>query len=206
MKQYRVYFLDFDGTLFDTLDSLVEIYNAGFRYLGYEIGREEASRYMHVSLEETAKLAKVPANKALKWGMLIAGALETDAAIREVKPYPDVIPFLEKMETLGYKASIVTGNTASHVQKVLAHNKMERFFDGIYSGADYKPKPAPDALLAGIASYKGLSKKDCVYVGDSLQDPECARNALVDGILLDRHDEYGDYQGTKIKTLADLLL
>ena len=171
MKQYQVYFLDFDGTLFDTLDSLVEIYNAGFRYLGYEIGREEASRYM-----------------------------------REVKPYPDVIPFLEKMETLGYKASIVTGNTASHVQKVLAHHQMERFFDGIYSGADYKPKPAPDALLAGIASYKGLSKKDCVYVGDSLQDPECARNALVDGILLDRHDEYGDYQGTKIKTLADLLL
>lgn len=204
MKRYCVYFMDFDGTLFDTLDSLVEIYNAGFRYLGYEIGREEASRYMHVSLEETALLAKVPKEKALKWGMLIGNALETDAAINEVKPYREVGEFLGKLKVLGLDASVVTGNTVSHVDKVLRHNGLRKYFDGIYSGVDYKPKPEPDCLLAGIASYRGLAKKDAVYVGDSLQDVECASRAGIDGILIDRGNEHPDYRGAKIKSLLDL--
>lgn len=206
MKRYAVYFFDFDGTLVDSLDSLVEIYNAGFRYLGYEISKEQASQYMHISLQETADVANVPESKRLKWAQLIVDALHGEAAVKATHDFPEVREVLSKLKTLGCDISVVTGNTVEHSRAVLENLGLLSYFDGFYSGNDYKPKPEPDALLAGIASYKGLSKKDCVYIGDSLQDVECASRAGIDGILIDRNDEHPDFKGTRIKDLRDIFL
>lgn len=205
MKDYSLYLIDFDGTLFDTLDSLVRVYNAGFRLLGYEITRKEASEYMHVSLEETCEIRKVPMEKRREFSIAIGKALLDREAIHDIHPFIDVIPLLEGLKKKGKRIGIATGNTSAHVLEVLRYWKLDHYFEGIYSGSEIKPKPNPDILIKGMKELGDFSKEQCVYIGDSLQDPLTATNAGIDGILIDRNNEHPDYQGLKINSLASLL-
>ena len=53
MKSYDVYLFDFDGTLFDTLDSLVGVYKTALRSVGYDCTKEDAAKYMHFCISTT---------------------------------------------------------------------------------------------------------------------------------------------------------
>ena len=46
MKDYKVYLLDFDGTLFDTYYSLTFIYRYAFAKIGYNCTPEQTAEFM----------------------------------------------------------------------------------------------------------------------------------------------------------------
>ena len=82
----------------------------------------------------------------------------------------------------GYRAAMLASDAVYDCRKELA----ELFFGGLIESAvgeseTVRLKPCPDAVLAA-AKLMGVSKDECVYVGDSEVDIETARRAGMDCI------------------------
>ncbi|MBQ4254785.1 MAG: HAD hydrolase-like protein, partial [Bacilli bacterium] len=52
MKEQEIYVFDFDGTLFDTLESLYPTFRYGFDAIGVTVTDEEIEEFTHHSLQE----------------------------------------------------------------------------------------------------------------------------------------------------------
>jgi phosphoglycolate phosphatase len=207
MKEYSAYLLDFDGTLFDTLDSLVGVYQTAFREIGRDCTKEDVSFYMHMSLSETCDYLHIDDPKIRQiFYKKTAEALDYPEYLDQIHIYPDVIPTIKALLKKHKKVGIVSGNTENHISLVLARFNIKTLFS-FYVGNSpaRKPKPSADPINYARTFIPAYGPKEIVYVGDSLQDPETAKNAGVDGILLERNKEYPSYSGKKIASLKELL-
>jgi HAD superfamily hydrolase (TIGR01549 family) len=206
MKQYKAYLLDFDGTLFDTLESLVSVYEQGFKVVGKHCSLEETAHFMHMSLSETAQELGLNPDETKRMIEATDEALDDPGSIKLIQIFLDVRPLLKELKKRKVMVGIVSGNMPTHIKMVLKRFRLENAFSFVI-GADpsRQPKPSGDPIFAALAKMKGISPSEVVYVGDSLQDPLTAHNGGIDGILLERHQEYPDYRGVKIASLLDLL-
>lgn len=208
MKKYDVYLLDFDGTMADSARSLVEVYRAGFDEVGVPYDPNMAKVYMHMSLDQTAKMVGITDyDDLVKFAVKIGEALDYPENLVTIDFFPETRSVCKTLHESGKKLSVVSGNTETHIRLVLKAQNLEELFDGVVGTVpERRPKPYPDPILAALENYPGVSKDKAVYVGDSLQDVEAARAAGIDGILIDRNDEHPDFEGVKIQSLNDLLL
>ena len=206
MKHYKVYLLDFDGTLADSLESIVEPYVEGFKRVGVELQKKDVEDAIHHSVGQTLEKHRVrDPHKIRQFLETFFYYFETEENIKKVKIYAEVPSFLERGRQKGVLFGVVSGNSVSHIKRVLALFKLDSYFSFYVGGEENrKPKPYPDPLYAAFEYVKDVSKSDIVYVGDSLQDIECAKNAGIDGILLERNGEYPAVRVPKIHTLNDL--
>ena len=206
MRNYRAYFLDFDGTLFDTLDSLVGVYRSGFQAIGRDCTKEQVAVYMHMSLAQTCDYLHIAdEEQRSRFTLQIQEALDYPEFIAQIKIYDDVIPTLHRLEERGKSIAIVSGNTERHIGLVLERfNLSHRFSFIVGSSPTRRSKPSADPILFAMKHLPSVCFSDVVYIGDSLQDPQTAIAGGVDGILLERNKEYPNYHGQKIATLLEL--
>ena len=206
MKNYKVYLLDFDGTLVDSFESIVEPYTEAFKKIGIDFKREDVEDAIHHALSQTLEKHHVQDPQKLRQFLeTFSYYFEAEENIRKVKIFAEVPSFLERGRQKGVLFGVVSGNSVDHIKRVLALFQIDQYFSFYVGGEkNRRPKPYPDPLYAAFEYVKGFSKSDIVYVGDSLQDIECAKNAGIDGILLERRGEYPDVAATKIHTLNDL--
>ena len=59
MKNYDIYLFDFDGTTFDTKESLVPVFKSAFAAIGMDCTPEQAHHYMHQNVLQTLFLVVV---------------------------------------------------------------------------------------------------------------------------------------------------
>jgi phosphoglycolate phosphatase len=207
MKEYRAYLFDFDGTLFNTLDSLVGVYQTGFREIGMDCTKKDVSVYMHMSLTQTLdKLGVVDELLRKTFIAKIAEALDYPEYVAKIQLYEDVIPTISALANRGKIIGICSGNTSKHIELVLQQFGLQtKFAFFIGNSPDRLPKPAPDVINYAKTLMPGVGDNQMVYIGDSLQDPLTAEHAKIDGILLERDLEYPKYPDVKISSLRDLL-
>ena len=92
------------------------------------------------------------------------------------KAYDGIEELLSELNAKGMKTAVVSNKADFAVQTLV-----EKYFKGLF---DYsvgekegvRRKPYPDSLICAM-DYLGVSKDDCVYVGDSDVDIETARNS-----------------------------
>lgn len=92
------------------------------------------------------------------------------------KAYDGIEELLSELNAKGMKTAVVSNKADFAVQTLV-----EKYFKGLF---DYsvgekegvRRKPYPDSLICAL-DYLGVSKDDCVYVGDSDVDIETARNS-----------------------------
>lgn len=207
MKNYDLYILDFDGTLFDTRDSMPVIFKKGLAAIGKDVDEELGKQLMHYSLPDSFKILGIT-DKEEQWKayMAILEALDSPEVLAMTHPFPETQTVLDSLLEEGKKIAIASSNSAEHIALALQIHKMEKYGQVIVGSTENKrPKPYPDLLLECLKACHWENKETAVYIGDSLQDMLCAKSAGIDGILLERHGEYPDYEETKIDTLLELL-
>ncbi|MCQ2742860.1 MAG: HAD family hydrolase [Bacilli bacterium] len=206
MKQYKAYLFDFDGTLFNTVESLIPCFRYAFKAIGEDCTDEEVAEFIHHSIQEVVMMKQIPMEKWKTFGDAILESVNFKEVIEATKEFPDTYKTIKALNEKNIPVGVVSGNCESHMELVLEHFGINGLFGPLTGNESYKnPKPNAEPVLVGLRRIGAEPSHDCLYVGDSLQDIEAAQNAGVDGVLIDRNNQYPDFKGVKIHSLEELI-
>lgn len=203
MKKYSLYLFDFDGTLFNTIDSLKEIYKMTFAKYGIVPTKEDYTIFITLSLPRAMTYKGIDIKHKKEFCDCFNTNVLSERVTKKTKFYPDSMKFMHYLEKHNIKYGIVSGSGKKRIQMIYDYLKLD--FSKVHvcvGNESYKnAKPAPDPILIALKKAKYLNRKnEVLYVGDAWQDQECAKLAGVDYINIKRpHNKKGD-----IKSLFDL--
>ena len=203
MKKYSLYLFDFDGTLFDTADSLKEIYKMTFAKYGVVPTKKDYITFITLSLPRAMKYKGLDMKYRKEFCKLFNTNVLSDQVVKKTKFYKDSMKFMKYLEKSKINYGIVSGSSKYRVKMVLDYLKLD--YDKLtvcVGNESYKnAKPNPEPILVALKKAGYLKKKkEVVYIGDAWQDEACAKAAGVDYIKIKRpHNKAGD-----IKSLFDL--
>jgi phosphoglycolate phosphatase len=161
---------DFDGTIADTVDAGVEIFNGLARKYGFsEITDENAQELRAKGPRAAMKALEVPMRRvptvlrSLRSG--IRSALPSVEAIEGMRT--TLLDLREK----GYQLGIVTSNSTENVRQFLKDHQME-FFDYIQAGTGIFNKASK---IKKVMKREELKCEETIFVGDEIRDIEAAK-------------------------------
>ena len=210
MKQYKVYLFDFDGTLFDTLPSSIYVFKEAFSKKGIELNEEDILYYTRVPIPETYRkiVLSYKEEDIEPFLDMITELVNSKESNKRISIYKDTYDFILDLKMSEATLGIVTSNNEKHVKDVLKMFDMDfGLFDVIVGNETVKEtKPDPTPILTALKKIQEpFTLDEVVYVGDAINDVLAAQNAGIDGILLDRHNEYAKEKYTRIQSLEELL-
>jgi HAD superfamily hydrolase (TIGR01549 family) len=170
---------DFDGTLADSMNLLLEITNE----LAGEFG------YRTVTMEQITELQKLSSRDILKvsgisfWQVpliLRRFKLAFRKKASKVQLFPEVVQMLHSLKVGGYKLGIVSSNSVENIVAVLQHHQIDHLFTFISSGSIFGKGQAIKASLR--ANY--IRPTEAMYVGDEIRDIDAARHSHIPSIAV----------------------
>lgn len=177
-----VILFDFDYTLGDSTDGIIESTNFALENLGYhKHEREEIKRTIGYTLEESFFMLepKGTQEEALLYHDYFVKKAD-EVMVNNTVLYPGVKELLNDLKNNGYQIGIVTTKFTYRIESIFKKNGLTGVLDTIVGGdVVTKKKPDPEGIM------KALEELDCeteqvLYVGDSIVDAKCAKNAKVD--------------------------
>lgn len=191
MRSYDIYLFDFDGTTFDTQESLVPVFKAAFASIGMDCTPEQSHHYMHQSVAQTLQERNVPNSLYETFGDAIREAIDLPEAIAACHPFPETKEVLACLKRQAKRASFVSGNASRHIRLCLDYWGVPvSHYEFVIGNDEYKKgKPDPEPILCALKHMNVLPGPRVCYVGDSYQDVECAKAAGVDAIFISRNGE-----------------
>ena len=169
--------LDLDGTLMDTLETIVQAMNAAC---------DDLDLSPPFRAEELRPTIGMPVQRQLQLLRGIVGPIADDftdryyahftrAVERGVHLYPEVMEAFPSLA--GRPIASMSTRRAHQVDQMLRVTGLRGFFRSIVGGDQVsRPKPFPDLPLLG-AKALGVSPDACVVVGDSPVDIQAGRSA-----------------------------
>ncbi|WJE54764.1 HAD family hydrolase [Bacillus cereus] len=163
MLKYIVF--DFDGTLVDSQDIFVPIYNQLAENHGYKTIREEDIEPLRkLSISERCKQLHVPLYKlpilAVEFYKLY------QPAIKDLVLFHGMKEVLDELHGKGYEIAIISSNSEEHIKVFLHNNQIEDIQDVFCS----KNLFGKDKIIKKFLKAKKITEKDMVYVGDEQRD------------------------------------
>ena len=205
MKDYKCYLFDFDGTIVDSFESMVYIFLSALEKFGLKGEVNEVLQYSRQPISKTFFDKGGKKEDLRDFFDVTIGLLNEEINLYKNQLFEDTLSCVNALKEKGHKVGIVTSNSDSHVKEILEHLNVDpNIFDVIVGfEATDKHKPEAEPILKGMELLN--VNNGVVYIGDSLDDMKSAKNAKVDGILIERHNEYGDYKEEKITSLMELV-
>jgi len=164
---------DFDGTIADTFDLALEIYNTiAPEYNCRPAGPEDHELLRTKKPQELLKTYGVSRLKLLT--LLLRIRKELSRHIPDIKLVSGMEAALREIRNSGYKMGILTSNSVSNVSRFLDINNLSGLFDFIYSGRSLFGK---EKVIRRLLIHENLSVERVIYVGDETRDIEATKNA-----------------------------
>ncbi|MGL5086046.1 MAG: HAD family hydrolase [Clostridium sp.] len=182
---YKAVIFDLDGTLLDTLEDLANACNYALKECGLKT--HETEKYKRFVGDGRFKLIERIISKEDNTEELFNKVLKLydeyylEHMVDETKPYDGIINLLEQLKSLGIKLCVVSNKPHEFAEEMV--NKYFGNKINIVYGQrlNYKTKPDPETIFEVIKEL-GISKDECLYVGDSNVDVLTAKNAGVKSI------------------------
>lgn len=183
MNKINTVFWDFDGTLVDTNDVILESWQVTYEhYYGHRMPVEHITRCFGEPLLVTMA-REFPEVDPLE-SAEVYRSYQRDFAYTKVKEIPGVFELVDELRAMGYKQCIVTSRTTESALRYLELFGKLDSFDGMVTCDDteaHKPDPAP-ILLA--LEKMNCSRDEVLMIGDGVFDVKCANNAGVKVVLV----------------------
>ena len=123
----QVILFDFDGTIADTYQAIVDITNNLSTEFGYKaLAQEELLLIKNLSSREIVKRSEISIFKLPFLVRRIRAELSKEIA--ELSPIPDMTQTLFELQSRGYVLGIVTSNIRENVETFLNKNKLNSLF------------------------------------------------------------------------------
>lgn len=169
------FIFDFDGTLADSLEMGVEIYNEQiapkFRCKKIEEKNMEilkGTNFHKLLKDHNVSFLKLP---------ILLFQLKRKMAKRmdEIQLIDDIKSSLNKLYKMGYKMGVLTSNNKKNVKSFLKHYEIDDLFEFVYAEKNPLGK---DRAIKKIMKLENLN--DIIYVGDESRDIDACKKAGVD--------------------------
>lgn len=171
----KIIIFDFDGTIADTRNTVVKIANQLAVEFNYQsIDEEELLRLSHLSSREIIQQSPVPPYKIPF--LLRKLKKELNKEISRLKPFSGIAESLTILGENGYRLGIITSNIEDNVIAFLKNNKLDLFFEFIYSGITLFGK---DKIINKLIKKHKLAVDKIIYVGDETRDIEAAKKSKI---------------------------
>lgn len=178
-ENIKAVIFDFDYTLADSSEGIIECINYALKELGLTpVTTEVACGTIGLSLRDTfLKLTEIN-NTDLKEGFIRLFVKRADEIMVGMTYIFENVPNIIKLlKTKGIKLGIVSTKFRYRIETILAQHGMSELFDIIVGGEDVlSQKPDPEGLRMAVERLE-LHSSDILYVGDSVTDAETARRA-----------------------------
>jgi len=178
---FRCALFDIDGTLVDTVDLIVRALDHTFRkHLGVQISRDELRRTIGLPLHRQVRLFDhlvgfVPDHRAMEADEI--AYYESHQHLERV--IPEAVQALKHAREAGLRTALVTSKNRVELETFLPRLNVNGWVDVVVSASDVaRPKPAPDPVLVALERLNALPE-EAVFVGDTVYDIHCAREAGV---------------------------
>lgn len=176
-------FFDFDGTLIDTNDVIIESWQHTYmHYLGKTMPVERITSCFGEPLLITMERefpGVDPKESAEEYR-----AYQRENADRLVKIIPGIRDLLEALKNAGYRIAIVTSRTRVSANYYLDMFGIKDYFEDMVTCDDTDiHKPNPEPLLLAMEKMH-VNKEESIMVGDGPFDIKCANNAGVKSVLV----------------------
>lgn len=171
MKKYIIF--DFDGTLANTLETGVDIYNRiaheyGCKRLKLENQKALQGKKPHDLMTELeVTFLKLPF-------LLLRLRHELFSEIKNVHPFPGIIDSLKILKESGYQLGVVTSNSRNNVDYFFKEHGLTDLFHSIYTSKHIFGK---DKAIIRYMKAHDIEKKSALYIGDETRDIEAAKKA-----------------------------
>jgi len=179
---------DFEGTLVDfqwQLAAAIQEALAMLWDMGFAKDRIRSRKYstlMTEAMQQAAEIGLPPDQVRQQIGCLY-DRYDEDALTRWVLR-AGVKDFLKAIRAKGMCTGLVSNVGGKTLTKALSKLGLAEFFDGALSRNDVvNLKPYPDGLNLAI-EHLGIRKEHCIFLGDSLDDVQAARNAGIRVIII----------------------
>ena len=180
----KMVIFDMDGTLLDSSRSITKSIN----YVRSKLGLQP------FEVKEVVKLINEPDNDLPKLFYEDKRPYSECRAIFEehyihnciidMELFEGVKDMLESLRN-GYKMSVLTNAYGEFARKMLRHLNVDHFFYDIIGSDDINARKPDPKGIHHLLKKHGTDKNRTVFIGDSLKDEECAKNASVRYIFTD---------------------
>ncbi len=166
----KVIIFDFDGTLADTIDILLNITNR----LSAEFGFKSATK------EELAQLSNLTSWQILRYSgisifkfPLLIRKLKAELRneIPNIQLFPGIKEVLLELTKLGFQLGIITSNSRENVLALLEINGLQGIFTFIYSGSTF----GKHKVIKKWLKKEHINPEEVIYVGDETRDIDAAK-------------------------------
>jgi phosphoglycolate phosphatase len=165
--------LDFDGTIADTLELAIGIYNRiAPEYNCSPVGEAERELFRTKRPQELLKTYGISRLKMLT--LLLRIRKELSRHVPEIKPVAGIEEALREISGAGYRLGILTSNSVENVRKFLEINSLSGLFDFVDSGRSLFGK---DRVIRKLLNHEQIPSDRVVYIGDETRDIEASRAA-----------------------------
>ncbi len=170
---------DFDGTLADSMQTLVEITNELAAEFGYRpITPQQIDDWQKLSSRQILKMSGISLWQIPFLMRRFRKAFRQKAD--RVKLFPEIVPMLHSLKFSGYKIGIVSSNSVENISAVLHKHHVEHLFSFIDSSSVFGKGRAIRASLR--ANY--IRREDAIYVGDEIRDIDAARRGKISSVAV----------------------
>ncbi len=179
MKTAAAYIFDFDGTLADTSDLMVESKMDVCQQMGIPKPDEDLIRAMGgMNVEDTFVLATgiddvAIRREAVEW----YNALFLERTLADLRLFPETLATLTELRSRGAKIGVMSLRLPADLDKLMRSTGLDRYVDAWIAEKEVRrPKPAPDMIL-NLTERFGVKPDQTYVVGDTIYDLEIAANA-----------------------------
>lgn len=172
-SQFTVIF-DFDGTLADSLELMLRLYNESADDFGtLPVSMSEVDELRELGYKKAMKAKKIRLTMLPKLAIHIIKDMKLH--MDEVSPHEGIIPMLRQLREMGVSIGVLTSNNAALVVDFFDKNGFPEF-DFVVSEKTLFGK---EKALKRIMKRHKLKKERVIYVGDEPRDVYSSQKAGV---------------------------
>ena len=166
---------DFDGTIADTLETIVRITNRIAPEYGYSpTTPEKLKYYQSLSTKEMLKQSEIPLFR-LPF-LLRRVRREMGTELHQVDVAPDLISTLHELTARGHELMVMSSNSRRNIEHFLERHNIRSLFTSVQGGVGLLSK---SRVLRRIIQRGGIDFSQVIYVGDETRDVDASNQVGV---------------------------
>ncbi|HRZ96668.1 MAG TPA: HAD-IA family hydrolase [Paludibacter sp.] len=173
MNNNKYIIFDFDGTIANSIELALNIYN--------RIAPDYKCKPIHEEFRDLLS-SKNPKQYFKEYGITTLKLFllvfrirkELGKHVADIKPVNNIVQTIYELKVAGYKLGIITSNSSKNVRKFLENNNLSDVFDFVHSASNLFGK---DKVFRRLFKRNDISVENSLYIGDETRDIEASKKS-----------------------------